>query len=575
MAEPPTAPCADCGDAGYVVEQVLGSTARARRCACQAACPRCGESGLRARPLRRHRRRAALLLPPPRRADRPLQPDRHPGGGREGLVRDVQVLVAGPRDARRPPRRTSPGSSAGTSRRRASCSTAAPAPGRRTCSSRRSATSRSRRASSCGTSSSCCCSPTSAPASRRTASHMEILRPLLSRAGARDRRARQGARHRVGALDARRAHQPPLQLRAHDALRDELLPRRRARRAERARAASSGPATAEFQRDAEAMTLPQRVGDRIYSRLNEMCAFVKLDPGHDLRKDRRAPGRPGSSRCGNRSGASWRSAAGEARRALATRDRAGAGAAARAASGSRARRRSRRYPQRRGEHRARRCAGRGERRPAPPAAPGAPRRARSPRPRRRRAPRPPRRSPGRRRWSAPCGAPASRARSRASSDEPGALAGDRDLGGDRAARLEPLEHARERRRREGEQRELPLRRDARDPLRGARRRARPSPPRRRTSSARGWRCPFSFANSTACAFSTFAPALGSSCISSYESVSSFRASGTTRGSAVKTPSTSRVDLAVGAERRRERDRRRVRAAAAERRHLLACSETPW
>ena len=42
----------------------------------------------------------------------------------------------------------------------------------------------------------------------------------------------------------------------------------------------------EFQRDAESMTLAQRVGDRIYSRLNEMCVFVKLDPGHDLRKDR-------------------------------------------------------------------------------------------------------------------------------------------------------------------------------------------------------------------------------------------------------------------------------------------------
>jgi DNA replication protein DnaC len=27
------------------------------------------------------------------------------------------------------------------------------------------------------------------------------------------------------------------------------------------------------------------VGDRIYSRLNEMCTFVKLDPGHDQRKD--------------------------------------------------------------------------------------------------------------------------------------------------------------------------------------------------------------------------------------------------------------------------------------------------
>ena len=51
--------------------------------------------------------------------------------------------------------------------------------------------------------------------------------------------------------------------------------------------------SAEFQRDAESMTLAQRVGDRVYSRLNEMCVFVKLDPGHDLRKDRTGSGSAG------------------------------------------------------------------------------------------------------------------------------------------------------------------------------------------------------------------------------------------------------------------------------------------
>jgi DNA replication protein DnaC len=51
--------------------------------------------------------------------------------------------------------------------------------------------------------------------------------------------------------------------------------------------------SAQFQRDAESMTLAQRVGDRIYSRLNEMCVFVKLDPGHDLRKDRAGSGSAG------------------------------------------------------------------------------------------------------------------------------------------------------------------------------------------------------------------------------------------------------------------------------------------
>jgi len=43
--------------------------------------------------------------------------------------------------------------------------------------------------------------------------------------------------------------------------------------------------SADFQREAEAMSLAQRVGDRVYSRLHEMCAFVRLEPGHDLRKD--------------------------------------------------------------------------------------------------------------------------------------------------------------------------------------------------------------------------------------------------------------------------------------------------
>jgi DNA replication protein DnaC len=41
----------------------------------------------------------------------------------------------------------------------------------------------------------------------------------------------------------------------------------------------------EFQRDAESMSLSQRVGDRVYSRLNEMCTLQRLDPNVDMRKD--------------------------------------------------------------------------------------------------------------------------------------------------------------------------------------------------------------------------------------------------------------------------------------------------
>jgi DNA replication protein DnaC len=39
------AACPQCGGAGYLVEQVVGAAARARRCGCQQACPRCGETG--------------------------------------------------------------------------------------------------------------------------------------------------------------------------------------------------------------------------------------------------------------------------------------------------------------------------------------------------------------------------------------------------------------------------------------------------------------------------------------------------------------------------------------------------
>jgi DNA replication protein DnaC len=45
----------------------------------------------------------------------------------------------------------------------------------------------------------------------------------------------------------------------------------------------------DFQRDAEHMSLEDRVGQRIYSRLNEMCDFVAIE-GPDKRKDSE-PGR--------------------------------------------------------------------------------------------------------------------------------------------------------------------------------------------------------------------------------------------------------------------------------------------
>jgi len=48
-----------------------------------------------------------------------------------------------------------------------------------------------------------------------------------------------------------------------------------------------------FPAAAAPMTLAQRVGDRIYSRLSEMCTFAKLDPGMDVRKDVHGAGASG------------------------------------------------------------------------------------------------------------------------------------------------------------------------------------------------------------------------------------------------------------------------------------------
>ena len=87
---------------------------------------------------------------------------------------------------------------------------------------------------------------------------------------------------------------------------------------------------------------------------------------------------------------------------------------------------------------------------------------------------------------------------------------------------------------------------------------------------RQWiRTPWLRAYSTLRSCRTPAPEALISSISSNETTSSLRASGTIRGSALKTPGDVGVDLAdLGADGGGERDRGRVRAAAAERRHVL-------
>ena len=93
---------------------------------------------------------------------------------------------------------------------------------------------------------------------------------------------------------------------------------------------------------------------------------------------------------------------------------------------------------------------------------------------------------------------------------------------------------------------------------------------------RQWmRTPWLRAYSTERSCSTPAPEAAISSISSNETTGSLRASGTIRGSALKTPGDVGVDLAhVGADGGGERDRGRVRAAAAERRDVAARSRRP-
>jgi DNA replication protein DnaC len=283
MASPvESTPCPTCGGAGYLVEQVLGKPARARRCQCQVRCTRChgtgyalvpGPSGPVAQPCackhldeRLHlfnqvgipaalaaasfegfkvysaeHSAAKILAEDFARTFRRDQPTRgfllygRPGGGKTHLLAstlrwlalekgvasryvEFMLLLSDMKD----------GFSAGRS-------------------------------------------------------HMEILRPLLSVP--------------VLAIDELgKERGTPWE----QSMLDELISRRfnsglstlfatnyfvepRGQSDEPGRRVD--PRSREFKAEAEAMTLAQRVGDRIYSRLSEMCTFAKLDPNMDFRKD--------------------------------------------------------------------------------------------------------------------------------------------------------------------------------------------------------------------------------------------------------------------------------------------------
>jgi DNA replication protein DnaC len=277
-----SAACASCGGAGYLVEQVLGKTARARRCQCQVRCTRCGGSGF-------------ALVPSPSGPVAQACSCRHLDE-RLGLFNQVGIPAAlalasfdtfkvwSPEhstakgiaeDFARAFRRDEPTKGYLFYGRPGGGKTHLLASTLRWLALEKGVASRyvefmlllsdMKDGFSAGR------------------SHMEILRPLLAVP--------------VLAIDELgKERGTPWE----QSMLDELISRRfnsglatlfatnyfvEARPSPRDGGQRKDPRSVEARQEAEAMTLAQRVGDRIYSRLSEMCTFARLDPGMDVRKD--------------------------------------------------------------------------------------------------------------------------------------------------------------------------------------------------------------------------------------------------------------------------------------------------
>ena len=285
MADSSQSVCATCAGTGYLVEQVLGRAARARRCDCQNACPRCGESGY-------------VLVPSGTSSVAQVCSCRHLDQ-RISLFNQVGIPAAVAKASFDTFRAWSPD--------HASAKAAAedfarkfrgdrptkgfllygrPGAGKRhlLCATLRYLALETGIASRYVEFMLLLSDIKGGFVANR--SHMEILRPLiqvpvLAIDELGKERGTEWERSMLDELISRRFNAGLTTLFAtnyfpHDreGTRDPEPPARMVR-----------TRSAEFQRDAEHMTLAQRVGDRIFSRLNEMCAFVKLDPGHDFRKD--------------------------------------------------------------------------------------------------------------------------------------------------------------------------------------------------------------------------------------------------------------------------------------------------
>lgn len=281
--------CPECGGSGHLVEQVLGQAARAKRCACQAACPRCGESGFTLVPsgtstvaqvcsCRHLDERIALF----NKVGIPAAVARASFDAFKAWSPEHERAKTVAEDFAKKFRKDAPTKgfllygSPGAGKTHLLVATLRYLALEKGVAGRyvefmlllsdiRAGFDTNR-------------------------SHMEILRPLLSvpvlaidELG--KERGTEWERSMLDELISRRFNSGLATLFATNYfLEDRESPvREQPGRVVRTR-------TPEFARDAEAMTLPRRVGDRIYSRLNEMCTFVKLDPGHDLRKNRAGAG---------------------------------------------------------------------------------------------------------------------------------------------------------------------------------------------------------------------------------------------------------------------------------------------
>ncbi len=285
MADPQETACPECAGTGYAVEQVLGQAARARRCTCQATCVRCGGSGFTLVPsggstvaqpcaCRHLDERIALF----NRVGIPAAVAKASFESFKSWSPDHARAKAVAEDFARKLRKDAPTKGFLLYGPPGAGKTHLLVASLRWLALEKGVASRYvefmlllsdiRAGFDTGR------------------SHMEILRPLvtvpvLAIDELGKERGTEWERSMMDELISRRFNSGLATLFATNYFLEE-----------RERPAAETPGrvvrtrTPEFARDAEAMTLPRRVGDRVYSRLNEMCTFVKLDPGHDQRKHR-------------------------------------------------------------------------------------------------------------------------------------------------------------------------------------------------------------------------------------------------------------------------------------------------